>query len=493
MHQPAPRSERDVRRKRFRRVRSAALAGVLAALWAADAAAQRQRAAPGTWTERCASCHGTTGANGSAPSLLDGAWRGDGSDAALAAAIAHGAGDGAMPAFAGMLDDEQIRALVVYVRELRSRHQRGDRDGGNVSGRTEYEAGGQRFRVETAVDGLEVPWSIAFLPDGGWLVVERAGRLRLVRDGKLDPRPIEGTPAVLAEGQGGLLDVALHPEHATNGWIYLAFSDPREDETGRTVAMTAVVRGRIRDHRWTDEEVVYRAPASSYLPTRHHYGTRLAFDGAGHLFFSIGDRGRQADAQDLAKPNGKIHRLRDDGSVPDDNPFVGRSGALPSIWSYGHRNPQGIAFQPGTGELYASEHGPRGGDELNRIIRGANYGWPVVTHGMNYDGTPISARTQAPGMTDPVTQWTPSIAVIGIDFYAGERFASWRGDLLVSAIASGQLRRLRVAGDRVMLDELLLDDQGHLRDVATAPDGTIVVLTSQGRIVRIVPREASTL
>jgi glucose/arabinose dehydrogenase len=308
-----------------------------------------------------------------------------------------------------------------------------------------------------------------------------------VVDGRLDPKPITGIPDVWARGQGGMLEVALPPDHAESGWVYLAFSDPRTVD-GRPAAMTAVVRGRIEGHRWVDQQEIYRAPLETYRRTSHHFGTRLAFDGQGHLFFSIGDRGARDHAQQLDRPNGKIHRLRLDGSVPPDNPFTDRPDALASIWSYGHRNPQGLDFHPATGQLYSSEHGPRGGDELNLIEKAHNYGWPVITHGMNYNGTPITDRTEAPGMEQPITHWTPSIAVIGIDFYEGDRFPQWKHDLLVSSIASGNLRRVRVDGGKLVTDELLFNDQGRLRDVASGPDGLIYVLTTEGRILRLSPQ-----
>jgi len=460
---------------------------VLVAGLADGARGQATRQPLSTYVQWCQSCHGSTGGNGSAATLLDDHWLGDGSDAYLAQVIRDGVPNLGMPPF-HTLSDEQVRALVIYLHELRSIHARGGVEGGHVSTRTDYTSQYHDFRVETVVEGLEVPWSIAFMPDGAWLICERPGRLRVVRDGVLDPRPIGGTPRVFARGQGGLLEVALSPDYAETGWIYLVYSEAQQ-AGDQTVSMTVVVRGRIREHAWVDQQTIFRAPLETYQRTQHHYGSRLAFDGAGHLFFPVGERGFQDMAQQLDRPNGKIHRLRLDGSVPDDNPFLDTPGAMPSIWSLGHRNPQGLAFHPETGELYDSEHGPRGGDEVNRIQRGANYGWPVITYGMNYDGTPITDKTHAPGMEQPVTHWTPSIAVIGIDFYQGDRFPRWRHDLLVSSIASGNLRRLRIEGDKLVEDELLFNDRGRLRDVATGPDGLVYVLTTEGRVLRLSPGE----
>jgi glucose/arabinose dehydrogenase len=277
--------------------------------------------------------------------------------------------------------------------------------------------------------------------------------------------------------------VAVHPEYENNGWVYLSYSDPGEDDT----AMTAVVRGRIRDGQWVDEETLFRAPAELYLKGRVHFGSRFVFDEKGYLFFSIGERGHQDHAQDVARPNGKVHRIHDDGRVPEDNPFVDRDGAIPSIWSYGHRNPQGLAQDPLTGALYDAEHGPRGGDELNLVQRGRNYGWPVITYGMNYDGTPITDLTAKEGMEQPVTHWTPSLAVCAIDFYVGDPFPGWRHDLFLSSLAAEELVRLELEDGQVVHQEVLFKGIGRVRDVVTGPDGYVYVSLEPGRIARLVP------
>lgn len=475
--------------------------GVLFLLGASSAHAQPQQNRPlraeQLYQQHCLACHGSTGGNGSAASLLDEIWVVGGRDEDLARAIRDGVPDAGMPDFGGTLSEEAIRSLVIYLRELRAAHGRGETPltERGQAGESLYRSAHHAFEVQEVLTGLEVPWSLAFLPSGEQLIVERPGRLRLVREGKLLPEPIAGTPAVFAQGQGGLLEVALHPAYAVNGYVYLALSDPgAADDRGRTSAMTRVVRGRIRDHRWVDEQVIYQAPPETYRVGQVHFGTRLAFDDQGYLFFAIGDRGTPNHAQDLARPNGKIHRIHDDGRVPEDNPFVHEPGALPTIWSFGHRNPQGLVFRPhgqlGAGQLFSSEHGPRGGDELNLVQRGLNYGWPRVTFGMNYNGTPITEHTHLPGMEPPITHWTPSIAVIGIDFYQGAAFPKWEGDLLVSAIASGNLRRVRLdAAGQLLEDELLFADQGRLRHVVTGPDGLIYVLTTEGRLLRLVSRE----
>jgi glucose/arabinose dehydrogenase len=436
-----------------------------------------------TWAESCAACHGTELAGGQAPSLLDDEWSFGGDDASLAESIRSGREDAGMPPFGGALSEDEIRALVIFIREQRKQHERDQTTFAAPEGDTVVESEKHAFRVETVVDGLEIPWSIAFLPDGRMLVTEKAGRLRVVEQGRLVAESIQGIPEVWSGGQGGLLDVAVHPEHERNGWIYLSFSDPGPDET----AMTEVVRGRLREGRWVDQEVLFQAPEGLYRKGRVHFGSRFVFDGEGHLFFTIGERGHQDDAQDLTRPNGKVHRILDDGRIPDDNPFVGREGAMPSIWSYGHRNPQGLARHPVTGDLYDAEHGPRGGDELNLVLPGRNYGWPVITYGMNYDGTPITDLTAKEGMEQPVVHWTPSLAVCAIDFYVGDRFPGWRHDLFLSSLAAEELVRIEIEDRKVVHQEVLFKGIGRVRDVVSGPDGYLYVSLEPGRIARLVP------
>ena len=277
------------------------------------------------------------------------------------------------------------------------------------------------FRVETFAIGLGVPWGLAFLPDGRLLVTEREGRLRIVgTDGAVSP-PIDGVPKVRVRGQGGLMDVALHPQYAETGWIYLSYSDPLPGPLGGMLSYTAISRGRLQDGGLVDVELVYRAPDQFYTRHSHHYGSRIVFDREGYLYHAIGDRGQRPLAQNVKLPNGKIHRLHDNGSVPSDNPFVRRNGAIASIWSYGHRNPQGMAHAPRDRPTVGSRARPQGRRRTQPTCsRGLNYGWPAITYGINYDGTPITDQTHADGMEQPQTYWVPSIAVCGIDFYTGE-------------------------------------------------------------------------
>lgn len=330
------------------------------------------------------------------------------------------------------------------------------------------------YRVVTVVDSLINPWSIAFLPGGDMLVTERPGRLRVVRNGKLLPAPVAGVPAVFAQGQGGLLDVVPHPAFATNRLIYISFSKPNAEGGGAT---TAVVRGRFENDQLTNVQEIFVAQSRG----NGHYGSRLAFDRSGFLFITVGDRQAPPSgnleahpAQDFSNHHGTINRLHDDGRVPADNPFVNRAGARPEIWSKGHRNPQGLLVHPETGDIWATEHGPQGGDELNLIQPGKNYGWPVTGYGVNYgSGAVIHIGTRKDGMESPVHFWVPSIATAGIMVYTGDKFPDWKGNVFVGGMVGEQLARLTMDGKRVKSEETLLQGMGRIRDVRQGPDGFI--------------------
>ncbi len=326
------------------------------------------------------------------------------------------------------------------------------------------------FRVVTVVDGLDTPWSMAFLPGGDMLVTERPGRLRIVRDGRLLPSPVGGLPEVYARGQGGLLEVAAHPDFSSNRLVYLTYSKPLAD--GST---TAVIRGRFENDRLNDVEEIFEARSSG----AGHYGSRLAFDGDGYLFITVGDRQAPSTgnleahpAQDLSNHHGVTIRLHDDGRVPADNPFVNQAGALPEIYSYGHRNAQGLAIHPETGEVWLNEHGPQGGDEVNIVRAGANYGWPVIGYGVNYrTGSAIHEGTHRPGMEQPIHVWVPSIGVSGLTFYTGSQFPGWQGDAFAGGLSGGYLARLDVEDGEIVREEVLLPGIGRVRDVREGPDG----------------------
>ena len=352
------------------------------------------------------------------------------------------------------------------------------------------------YRIETVVEGLQQPWSIAFLPNGDMLVTEKPGRLRIVRDGILLPDPVAGIPTVQSGGQAGLLDVVPHPDFASNRLLYLSYSKPGNNPESR--GTTAVIRGRFENGQLTNIEEIFLAVSQG----RGHYGSRLAFDNEKYLFITVGDRQapprgnlEEHPAQDLSNHHGTVNRLHDDGRIPIDNPFVDTPGAQPEIWSYGHRNPQGLVIHPETGEVWINEHGPQGGDELNLIHQGNNYGWPVVGYGVNYgSGTTIHEGTLREGVEPPKHFWVPSIATSGLMVYTGDRFPEWRGNVFVGGMAGEQLARLVLDGDEITREETLVQDLGRIRDVRQGPDGLIyLAIDSRGAqrtpIVRLHPAD----
>ncbi|MDT8368324.1 MAG: PQQ-dependent sugar dehydrogenase [Longimicrobiales bacterium] len=352
------------------------------------------------------------------------------------------------------------------------------------------------YVVETVVEGLNFPWGMQFLPGGEVIVTEKdPGRVRIVRDGVLDPREITGVPEVAVRGQGGLLDIRLHPEYASNSLVYLSYSKACTTEGGDAGATTAVARARLDLDAWalTGLEEIFVADACTNRG--QHFGSRLVFDDDGYLYVTVGDRGVMEQAQNPSNHQGTISRLHDDGSIPADNPFVGRSGFEPSIWAWGIRSPQGLTIHPRTRELWEGEHGPQGGDELNLVTRGTNYGWPVITYGVNYgpQRRPIGdGITEAPGLAQPVHYWVPSIATSGLTFYDGDAFPAWRGSAFVGGLAGQQLARVSFGTDGSTSAEVLLGEYGQrIRDVRQGPDGYLYLLTDiggeQARLLRLVP------
>jgi aldose sugar dehydrogenase len=355
------------------------------------------------------------------------------------------------------------------------------------------------YRVTTVVDGLNSPWSLAFLPGGDMLVTERGGELRIVRNGTLVPTPVAGVPQVRTGGQGGLLDVVLHPDFASNRLVYLSYSKPSANDS---LGTTAVVRGRFENDRLTNVEEIFEADA--WWQGRGHHGSRLAFDGNGHLFISLGDRQvsptgdlEAHPAQDRSNHIGSLIRIHDDGRVPSDNPFVGQAGVLPEIWSYGHRNIQGLVVHPETGDVWLTEHGPQGGDELNLSPGGGNFGWPVVGYGVNYrSGSAIHGATMREGMENPHHIWVPSIGVSGLMVYTGDRFPGWKGSIFAGGLVGEQVARLTLEGGQVINEESIAQRMGRVRDVRQGPDGYIY-LVIEGRgglltpILRLEPADTN--
>src|SRR5687767_13056922 len=465
--------------------------------------------------EVCATCHGNTAAAGPrAASLLADKWLHGGDDESIATNIRNGFAAAGMPPFKDALTDQQIWQMVAYLRtqtaSLKGKPQYVPDPDGQV-----IKSEKQTFRMEIVGRNLETPWGLAFLPDGRLLITERPGRLRIVENGKLLSEPVKGTPKVWEKQDGGLLDVEVHPQYASNGWIYLSYSEtlpgyvappppPPADTTPPAPAgrggppdppsMTVIVRGKInKANEWVEQQVLFRAPDAVYNSANYHFGSRFIFDKANHLFFSIGDKGRIPASQDLSSPLGKIHRVNDDGTVPKDNPFVNRPGALPTIWSYGHRNPQGLAWDPVTGKLWESEHGPNGGDEINVIEPGKNYGWGVITMGIEAGMT----KRAEPGMEQPIVYYTPTIAPTGMTFYTGDKYPGWKNNLFVSALAGQQLRRLETSGDKVVHQEAVFREFGRVRDIAIGPEGYLYLLlqmpgqmlsqSTSGMLARLVP------
>jgi aldose sugar dehydrogenase len=439
------------------------------------------------YTELCANCHGATLAGGPAPSLVDDDWAHGADDDSVTRSIREGWPATGMPPFQAALSDQEVRTLVIYLREMKVRAATPAASAPRKPATPEVmQSEKQAFRLETVVDNLDTPWGLEFLPDGDLLFTERNGQLRRVTGGRLNPIVVGGLPSFWVRQDGGLFDVAAHPDYASNGWLYLAFSETGGSTPGSS--STRVIRARLRDNMLVDQETLFKAAPALYWDDNSHYGARFLFDAQKFLYFSIGDRGHMADAQDLASPYGKLHRIHDDGRVPADNPFVDRPAVVKSVWSYGHRNQQGLAFHPVTGDLWTTEHGPRGGDEINLTVRGRNYGWPAITFGMNYDGTPITARTAQDGMEQPAAQWTPTIAPSGIAFYTGDRYPAWKHSLFMACLAGQQLRRLEIQGSKVVHQEVIFSGLGRVRDVAVGPDGHLYVAFNQpGRIAKLIP------
>ena len=336
--------------------------------------------------------------------------------------------------------------------------------------------------AELVVPDLEIPWGFDFLPNGSLLITEKSGKLIHFKDGKKNE--IGGLPEIKVQGQGGLMDVKLHPNFQENQWVYLTYSSPEGEGRG---ANTALMRAKLEGNRLTDQEVLYKASPNSSKP--FHFGSRIEFDNEGYIYFSVGDRGsRDENPQDVTRDCGKIYRLHDDGRIPKDNPFVNRSNAKKAIFSYGHRNPQGMVKHPATGEIWVHEHGPRGGDELNIVKKGQNYGWPIITYGINYSGTKITDETSKPGMEQPLYFWVPSIAPSGLEVVSSDKYPGWKGNVLAGSLAFQYLERLVLENNEVTYREKLLDGMGRVRSVNQGPDGYIYVGIEGKGIYRLMPK-----
>lgn len=337
-------------------------------------------------------------------------------------------------------------------------------------------------KYEIIVNDLNNPWSFVFLNENSILINEKKGELIHFENGR--KKIITGLPKIVDQGQGGLLDIELHPNYKSNGWIYITYASSNDENSG---ANTSLMRFKIKDHQIINKELLYSATPNS--KKGQHFGSRIIFDN-GYLYFSIGDRGnRNVNPQNIKRDGGKIYRINADGSIPSDNPFVGVSGAKTAIYTYGNRNPQGLIYHPIRKEMWAHEHGPRGGDELNIVKKGANYGWPVITYGINYSGTPITDKTSMPNMEQPIHFWVPSIAPSGMAYVTSDKYPSWKGNLLVGSLSFQYLERLELEGTKVVYREKLLADIGRVRCVRQAPDGFIYAAVEGKGIVKLVPKK----
>ena len=433
------------------------------------------RGAAENYQEYCANCHGED-----LRTFVDRTWLYGNSWNEVYNSIKYGNDDDGMPAYDTTFNESELSDLTSYIlnaiEDLTSNDLKKNRVDGDIIATKD-----QKVQLEVLTADLEVPWGLAFLPNGDFLVTERdGGFFRFNEQSGL--RPISGAPEVKAAGQGGLLDVELHPDFASNRLIYLSYSKPK----GRN-ATTAILRGELQGDELVNVQDIYVAePAVS---TRRHYGSRLEFDRAGYLFFSVGDRGRRDDhPQDLRNGSGKIHRIHDDGRIPQDNPFVDDPKADGSIWSYGHRNPQGLVMHPETGIMWSNEHGPRGGDEVNEIEKGQNYGWPVISYGINYSGTKFTDLTHKEGMLQPKHYWVPAIGVCGMAFVTGDRYPAWKGNIMNGSLAFGYVHRLELDGSKIIGEEKIFSEIGRVRDVKMGPDGYLYITAENpGRIIRVIP------
>lgn len=336
-----------------------------------------------------------------------------------------------------------------------------------------------RITAQRIYDGLKNPWGIAALPDGRLLVTERAGEILVFKDDKFTGEKLSGVPQVLNKGQGGLLDIKLHPDYANNGWIYITYAKPVPGG-----ATTAVTRFKLQGNQMVEKQDIFTA--KPYIPADFHFGSRVVFDKDGYLYVAVGERGTQPKVQELDNDHGKIHRIYDDGRVPDDNPFKGKGNA--TIWTYGHRNPQGMVYDADNNRIWAVEHGPKGGDELNLIEPGKNYGWPKTSYGINYDGTVLTPYKEMEGVTDPVRYWVPSIAPCGMALVTSDKYPGWKGNLLVCALSFQHIARVQLSGTKYTGEEKLLQDLGRFRAVAQSQDGYIYAVTEgPGLLVKLVP------
>ncbi len=433
----------------------------------------------------CAGCHGANLEGNSASTLIKTEWKYGRTRGLMTRNISHGIPGTEMIGWNQVLDGDQIKSLVSYITKAQKVHPNRERPIPNTIQTKDYS-----LKIEEWVtEEIRTPWAIEFISRDTALVSERRGVLRWIINGIPAKTTIQDVPQTQEFRTGGYMDIAIDPDYQNNGWIYLGFSyAPENIMDDSSPAMTKVVRGKIKGNQWSDEQTLFEVPEDLLVVKGNRWGCRFLFDKDGYLFFSIGDMSYDEDAQDSGKPVAKIYRIYPDGSVPKDNPFVNVPGALPQIFTVGNRNVQGISQHPKTGEIWFTEHGPMGGDELNILQKGGNYGWPVITYGKDYDGSVVSNKTQQEGMLQPITQWTPSIAVCPAEFNGSSKFPLWKNHLFVGALAFEEVRRLKVNDREVTEQEILLKGYGRVRDLKFGPDGALyVVLNQPDKILKITP------
>lgn len=430
------------------------------------------------WAKYCSGCHGEQ-----MEAFADRQWKNGNSDSALLASINNGNAEKGMPPFAATFSDAEKKELVAYI-------QGGIKNAGKYITQEKMtspivKTANNTFKLDTIFGGIKNPWSMDFLPDGEMLVTDRAGKLFLVK-ANMDKQEIAGVPEVRAAGQGGLFDIKIDPAYPTNSTVYLSYAKAVTSDSG-LVKTTAVVKARLEGTMLKDVKEIFEA--KPYQKTEYHYGGRLEFGKDGYLYVTVGDRGKHfVTSQSLDNDGGKVHRIKTDGSIPADNPFVKVKGASASVYSIGHRNPQGMAMHPLTGDIWSNEHGPRGGDEVNIVKPGKNYGWPVITWGLNYDGTVLSKLTSKPGMEQPILYWVPSIAPSGMSFVKGKKYKGWENALLVGSLRFKYLNVCYLQGNKIVKEETVMKNVGRVRDVRMGPDGFVyVIVEDPGYVFRLTP------
>ncbi len=428
----------------------------------------------------CSGCHGRQ-----IQAFADRKWKHGKEISDIINSIKNGYPDTEMESFNAAFSDEEIKNIATYIRKGIDNVDKYRLGPKVLKMKDTFQTESIKIVLDTVVSDIRIPWHINWLPDGNMLVTDRDGFLYRIEDGG-QKHTITGVPLVKTQNQGGIFEIQLHPNFKKNNWVYLSYADLKV-EGKDTLSTTVVSRYKLTNDQLVDKKDILKA--LPYTKKGVHFGAKMLFDNKGYLFVTVGDRGeRDVNPQDLTKVPGKIHRIHDDGSIPSDNPFIDSIGAVKSIYSYGHRNPQGIAFHPKTNDLWEHEHGPRGGDELNIIKPGINYGWPIISYGLNYDATTFTDLLEKEGMEQPVKHWTPSIAPCGMTFLTSDKYGDWKNNLLVGSLRFKYLNRVVIENGKVLKEEMLLKNIGRLRNVAMGPDGYIYVSVEKpGYVFRLKP------